>query len=188
MRYHKKDDVANLSEQILRVFSGVTALVNCSTEKITPISYKDLSWGDFQPHLDNQLLGTFNIVKEFSSVMEAQRYGKVVLMSSQALEAPWISLSPYIAAKGALVGFAKSLAFDLAPKGIRVNIISAGMTETDQLVGIPERVLLTAAAKTPLKRLATPQDVANAIVFLASDKSDYLTGETIRVNGGQVMI
>jgi len=82
----------------------------------------------------------------------------------------------------------KSLALDLSPKGIRVNSVSPGMTETEQIADIPERIRLLMAAKAPLRRLATPSDVANAISFLASQKSDYLSGETIRVNGGQIMI
>jgi 3-oxoacyl-[acyl-carrier protein] reductase len=94
----------------------------------------------------------------------------------------------YITAKSALNGFAKALAVELAPKGIRVNLVSAGMTNTNLIADIPEKVKLITAAKTPLRRLAEPQDIADTISYLVSDKSDFLTGETIRVNGGQVMI
>ena len=86
------------------------------------------------------------------------------------------------------MGFSRALAFDLAPKGIRVNSVAPGMTDTDQIADVPERVRLVTAVKAPLGRLAMPEDVAKAIVFLASDQSDYLCGETIRVNGGQVML
>jgi 3-oxoacyl-[acyl-carrier protein] reductase len=145
-------------------------------------------WEDFSIHLDNQILGSFNLVNAVAPIMESNGYGKIVLIGSQAIETPSHGLIPYITAKGALSSFAKAMAIDLAKYGIRVNVVSPGMTDTKQLSGWPERVLLTTAAKTPLKRLGLPEDVANAIVFLASNNSDYLTGETIRVNGGQVML
>ena len=93
-----------------------------------------------------------------------------------------------ITAKAALEGFSKALSLELVAKGIRVNLVSPGMTDTPQLSEIPERVRLMAAARVPLRRLARPSDVAGAVVYLASPQSDYLTGETIRVNGGQVML
>ena len=77
---------------------------------------------------------------------------------------------------------------ELAPKGIRINLVSPGMTDTALIADVPEKARLIAEAQTPLRRLATPEDVAGAISFLASEKSDYLTGETIRVNGGQIML
>ena len=80
------------------------------------------------------------------------------------------------------------MSLELVAKGIRVNLVSPGMTDTPQLSEIPERVRLMAAARVPLRRLARPSDVAGAVVYLASPQSDYLTGETIRVNGGQVML
>ena len=120
--------------------------------------------------------------------MEQAHYGKIVHMDTQYVDSPESNLLPYIAAKGALRGFSKSLAYDLAPKGIRVNMVSPGMTDTEQISDVPERVRLVTAAKTPLRRLATPEDVAKAVVFLCTDQSDFLCGENIRVNGGQIMI
>jgi 3-oxoacyl-[acyl-carrier protein] reductase len=76
----------------------------------------------------------------------------------------------------------------LAPKGILVNAVSPGMTDTEQIADVPERIRLLTAAKTPLRRLARPEDIAGAVSFLASERADFLTGETIRVNGGQVML
>ncbi|HEV3251814.1 MAG TPA: SDR family oxidoreductase, partial [Puia sp.] len=107
---------------------------------------------------------------------------------TQAIETPNAEWLPYITAKTALHGFGKALAVELAGKGIRINMISPGMTETDLIADIPEKARLVTAAKTPLRRLAKPGDIASAISFLASDKSDFITGETLRINGGQVMI
>jgi 3-oxoacyl-[acyl-carrier protein] reductase len=94
---------------------------------------------------------------------------------------------PYIAAKGALDSFCRALALELGPKNIRVNIVSPSMTDTGQIADVPERERLLTVAKTPLRRLARPEDVAGAVAFLASDRAGFLTGETIRVNGGQFM-
>jgi 3-oxoacyl-[acyl-carrier protein] reductase len=72
--------------------------------------------------------------------------------------------------------------------GIRANIISPGMTDTDLIMDVPEKVKLVTAAQTPLRRLANPHDISGVVSFLASNKSSFLTGETIRVNGGQIML
>jgi 3-oxoacyl-[acyl-carrier protein] reductase len=118
----------------------------------------------------------------------AQNFGKLIFVTSQASDAVVPELCAYITAKSALNGFARALAAELAPKGIRVNLVSPGMTDTGLIANVPERTRLLVAARTPLRRLASPVDVANAVSFLASDKADFLTGETIRVNGGQSML
>ena len=175
-------------EKVVRTFGSISCLVNCSTAKIPIIKFLEVRWDDFEIHLNNQIKGNFNLVRSVVPFMEQQRYGKIITLNSQALETPSPGWLPYITAKGGLLGFTRALAIELAPKGIHVNSVSPGMTNTDLVADIPERVRLLNAAKTPLKRLATPDDIAKAIVFLASDKSDFLCGETIRVNGGQVMV
>jgi 3-oxoacyl-[acyl-carrier protein] reductase len=180
--------VSEMINEVVQRFGAITALVNCSTTKIASIKFQDLIWSDFQAHLNNQIQGAFNLVRSVVPHMEKNRYGKIVSIETQYVDAPESNLLPYITAKSALRGFCRSLALDLAPKGIRVNSVSPGMTDTDQLSDVPERVRLVTAANTPLRRLATPEDVAKAIVFLASEQSDFLCGETVRINGGQVML
>jgi 3-oxoacyl-[acyl-carrier protein] reductase len=94
----------------------------------------------------------------------------------------------YITAKSALIGLTKSLAVELGPKGIRINMVTPSLLNTELTADIPEKIKLVTAFQTPLKRLALPEDVAGAISFLASNKSDFCNGENIRVNGGQFMI
>ena len=180
--------VSEMVDSIVRWAGPISVLVNCTTVKIAAIKFSDLVWSDFQLHINNQILGAFNLARAVTPLMEKMSYGKVIFINSQALETPSSDWLPYITAKGALLGFSRALAYDLAPKGIRVNMVSPGMTDTDLIGDIPERVRLVTAAKTPLKRIANPHDVANAILFLASHQSDFLCGETIRINGGQVMI
>ena len=95
---------------------------------------------------------------------------------------------PYVTSKSALNGLAKSLAVELSKFNITVNMVSPGMTDTDLIANIPEKYRMLTAAKAPLKRLASPKDIASTISFLATESGDYITGETIRVNGGQTML
>jgi len=180
--------VSEMVDSVVRRLGSVSVLVNCSTPKIATIKFSELIWRDFELHLNNQVQGAFNLARAVVPYMEEDHYGKIINIDTQYVDAPEANLLPYITAKGALRGFSRSLAYDLAPKGIRVNTVSPGMTDTNQISDVPERVRLMTAAKTPLRRLASPEDVAKAVVFLASEQSDFLCGETIRVNGGQVML
>lgn len=181
-------EVASMIELVVRKFGGVTVLVNCSTAKIASVSFAKLCWQDFENHVGMTIRGAFFLARQVAPIMEAQGYGKIIQIGSQSVDTPSTDWLPYITGKSALVGFSHALALEMAPKGIQVNIVSPGMTETEQIADIPERIRLLTAAKTPLRRLAKPQDVAGAVAFFASERADFLTGETIRVNGGQVML
>lgn len=182
------DQVKEMIAKIIRKLDTITVVANCSTLNIPSIKIKDLEWGIIQEHFDLNIKGSFNILKCVLPVMENNKYGKIINITTQAIEKPTSEWLHYITAKSALNGFTKALAFELAPKGIRMNLVSPGMTDTGLIANVPEKVRLLTAAQTPLRRIATPEDIAGAISFLASDKSDFLTGETIRVNGGQIMI
>ena len=180
-------EVKEMIEQVVRHFETITVLINCATIKVSNVRMESLVWEDIQKHLDINIKGSFNLLKQIVPIMEKEKYGNIINLTTIEIESPSAQLTPYITAKSALNGFSKSLALELAPKGIRINMVSPGMTDTDLISDIPEKAKLLAEVKTPLKRLAKPEDVAEAIVFLAS-KSDFMTGETIRVNGGQMML
>lgn len=184
----KASEISNMVSSILRKLDTITVLANCSTSHLPNIKFQHLEWADIQNQLDINILGTFNLLKYVAPVMIESKYGKVINISTQAIEKVNSDWAHYITAKSALSGFSKALALELAPKGIRINLVSPGMTDTDLVANMPEKSKLLAAAQTPLRRIAQPEDIANAISFLASTKSDYLSGETIRVNGGQVML
>lgn len=184
-------DFAQVKEMIttiIRKLNTITVVTNCSTLSVPSIKFKDLTWNIIQEHFDLNIKGTFNILKCVVPIMEENKYGKLINITTQAIEKPTSEWLHYITAKSALNGFTKALAVELAPKGIRINLVSPGMTDTELIANVPEKVRLLTAIQTPLRRIATPEDIAGAISFLASDKSDFLTGETIRVNGGQIMI
>lgn len=180
--------VKEMIEKILRKLYTITVVVNCTTLSVQNIKFSDLEWVNIQNHFALNIQGSFNILKSVVPIMEKNKYGKIINLGTLAVDKPIASWLHYITAKSALIGFTKALAIELAPKGIRINLVSPGMTDTELVADIPEKAKLLTAAQTPLKRIATTVDVANAISFLSSNKSDYLTGETIRVNGGQIML
>ncbi len=180
--------VGSFMEAVNREFTSIYGFVNCSSVKIPSVKFTDLEWSYLQDHLDINIKCSFHILKEILPKMEVQKFGKIVFITTQAIETPNSEWLHYITAKSALHGFAKALAIEYAPKGIQVNMVSPGMTDTDLLSEVPQKIKLLSAAKTPLRRLCTPGDVANSIAFLLSDSANFITGETIRVNGGQVMI
>jgi 3-oxoacyl-[acyl-carrier protein] reductase len=122
--------------------------------------------------LDLNIKSTFTIIKAIAPLMIMQQYGKIINIGSLTVDKPNADWSHYITAKSALAGFTKSLAMELAPKGLRINMVTPGMVSTELTADIPEKIKLLTAAQTPLRRLALAQDVANAISFLASEKSD----------------
>jgi 3-oxoacyl-[acyl-carrier protein] reductase len=181
-------DVENITNEVVRNFETITLVVNCATTSVPNIKYYNLNWENIQQQIDIDVRAAFNIQKCLVPVMEKSRYGKIVYITALSIEKPGSERIHYITAKSALHGFMKALALELAPKGIRVNAVSPGMTDTVLIADIPEKTRLLTAAQTPLRNLAKPEDIAGAISFLASSRSDFITGETIRVNGGQTMI
>jgi len=180
--------VSALVQGAARRFQGLGVVVFAATAPIQPAAFDELSWAGMQRHLDVQLKGAFLLAKACVPVMRAQGYGKIVHVGSQVSDGePTPKWTAYSVAKSALATFTRSLAAELGPAGITVNAVSPGMTETALVGDIPEKARLVLARQTPLRRLATPEDVAGAVAYLASPDADYVTGETLRVNGGQVM-
>jgi 3-oxoacyl-[acyl-carrier protein] reductase len=181
-------EVSALVEKSLRIFDSIPVLINAATGPLANIKIEELSWGDFYTQLEMNIKSNLELIQLMLPSMKEKKYGKIILILTQAIEQPNTEWLHYITAKSALSGFGKAMAMELAKYGIRVNMVSPGMTETDLIAGISEKTRMLYAAKNPLKKLATPEDVANAIYFLTTADSDYLTGETIRVNGGLVTI
>jgi 3-oxoacyl-[acyl-carrier protein] reductase len=183
------EEVHDLLKSVERKLGEVDVFVNCGAIKIPNLNLEKLDWQDFQRHIDLNVKTNFLFAQLLAPSMKKRKNGKFIFLTSQVTEStPPAEWASYTTAKYALNGFAKSLAVELAPFNIQVNLVSPGMTETNLISDISDRAKLLAAAKTPLKRLASPEDVANVVLFLASSNSDYITGETIRVSGGLVMI
>lgn len=182
------DDIKEMANKCFRAFNKVDVIANCAATIIPNIKFQDLVWNDYLQQIELSIKAAFLIIKEFSPSMITNGYGKIINIGSLSAEKPNADWSHYITAKAALIGLTKSLAFELAPKGIRINMVTPSLVSTELTADIPEKIKLLTAAQTPLRRLALATDVAGTISFLASEKSDFLTGENIRINGGQVMI
>lgn len=182
----KESEISEMLAEVSRYTSKINVLINATTLNFGNIKLERLEWSDIESQLNITIKSAFLLVKSVLPFMEG--YGKIVFITSSYTEQFPGEFIHYITAKSALNGFAKALAIELAPKGVRVNLVSPSMTNTDLISDVPEMIKMLTAAKTPLKKLADPIDVANAITYLASHKSDFLTGETIRVNGGQVLL
>lgn len=180
--------VDELCSEVINDFGYLDVLVNCSTPRIVPITFEKLTWQDMEEHLFQQIKGSFNLCKKLALIFKEQGYGKIISLNSQFLDTPVNNWLHYITGKGALYGFTKALATELAPFGIQVNSISPGLTDTDIVADMPEKLKLLTIAKTPLRRVAKPEEVANLVAFLTSDKANFFSGETFRLNGGQFML
>jgi 3-oxoacyl-[acyl-carrier protein] reductase len=110
------------------------------------------------------------------------------VVSSAALGRTAHGWLPYVTAKAALLGMSKNLAQELGPAGVRVNMVSPSLVATDLTADVPDRIRQMMVSRTPLRRLATPQDVAGAVLFLVSPYADFVTGENLLVAGGDVML
>lgn len=179
--------VTALYKGTVREFGGVSLLVNNASPRINPKQLSAMDWSDFQQHLDVQLKGSFLITKACLPEMVERKYGRIINITSQVIEgAPSVTWTAYAVAKAALATFSRYLSAEYGPSGITVNCVSPGMTETSLIGDIPEKVQMMMARQTPLRRLASPDDVASAVSFLASQDSSFITGQTVSVNGGIV--
>lgn len=184
---HSEKEIEELVSQSMREAYRIDCFVNCASTPIPPINMADLTWEDFEKQMDLNIKINLSFIKKLLPQMVERKYGKIITVGSLFSDKPNPNLVHYATAKAALEGFTRAMAFELAPKGIRVNMVSPSMIATDLTADIPEKMKLLSAMQTPLRRLALPEDVAGAVSFLASEKSDYLSGEVIRINGGQIM-
>lgn len=185
----RENDVSELFSRVREEFGPIDALVHCAASGSALRPFRDLDWETVQAQIDVQLKGAFHCVKAALPEMIELKRGSIVLMGSLAADgAPPAQQTDYVIAKAAIAALARCLAVEYGPGGIRVNVVSPGMTHTDMLAHLPEKAKMLARMQTPLRRLAEPEDIARVIAFLVSEAAGHITGETIRVCGGAVMI
>jgi NAD(P)-dependent dehydrogenase (short-subunit alcohol dehydrogenase family) len=185
-----EDDVRNLVDKTVERFGRLDVAVNNAGTEGQPGSLTEQSAETYAATFDTNVLGTVLSLKHEMRVMLAQGHGSIVNLSSTMGSRGAAGASMYVASKHAVEGLTKAAALEGAAAGVRVNAVAPGPVDTgllNRFTGTAERKA-GAAATVPMKRLGTPEEIAQAIVFLASDKADYLTGQIIGVNGGKTAL
>ena len=182
-----EDEVRNLIEQTVARFGRLDVAVNNAGTEGKPGPLTEQTSESYAGMFDTNVLGTLLSLKHELRVMQPQGSGNIINISSTMGERGAANLSLYTASKHAVEGLTKSAALEAAPFGVRVNAVAPGPTETamlDRLTGTPDKKAAFYAT-VPLKRGGKPEEIADAIVFFASDKASFITGQIIRINGGK---
>lgn len=180
------EDCAVLAEEVLARYQRIDVLVN--NAGIThDVSLKKMTEEQWQEVIDANLTSVFNMTRHVVPIMIAEGYGRIVSISSINGRKGQVGQCNYAASKAALYGFTKSLALEVASKGITVNTVSPGYIETHMLAAMHEEVLTEIIEQIPVGRLGKPAEVARAVAFLVDEASGYITGANLDMNGGQYM-
>jgi len=174
-----------LVENVLADFSTIDVLINNAGITKDNLLMR-ITEEDFDKVIEVNLKSVFNLTKAVQRSMLKQRQGSIINMSSVVGVKGNAGQSNYAASKAGIIGFSKSVALELGSRNIRCNVIAPGFIETEMTAQLSEDVVAGWRAGIPLKRGGTPNDVANACVFLASDLSSYITGQVINVDGGML--
>ena len=168
-------------------FGDIDILVNNAgiTRDNLLMRMKDDEWQDI---LDTNLTSVFRLSKALMRTMMKKRYGRIITIGSVVGAMGNAGQSNYAAAKAGLIGFSKSLAREVASRGITVNVVAPGFIATDMTAALTDEQKALTVAQVPVGRLGEPAEIASAVAFLASDEASYITGETLHVNGGMYMV
>lgn len=182
----KADDVQNLISSALEQFGSVDILVNNAgiTRDNLLMRMKETEWDDV---LNTNLKGVFLCTKAVTRQMMKQRAGRIINITSIVGVSGNAGQANYVAAKAGVIGLTKSSAKELASRNITVNSVAPGFITTDMTDALPEDIKSQMLSQIPLAKFGNPEDIAKAVAFLASDDANYITGQTIHVNGGMYM-
>lgn len=178
--------VKQMTEQVLADFGSVNVLVNNAgiVRDGLMLSMKE---EDLNAVLDTNLKGAFHVTRQFYQHMMRRRSGKIINIASVVGLNGNAGQSNYAAAKAGLIGMTKSVAKELAGRGITCNAVAPGFIDSDMTAALPQKAKDAILSAIPAKRMGRPEDVAQAVAFLASSAADYITGEVLRVDGGLAM-
>ncbi|MDR3502829.1 MAG: acetoacetyl-CoA reductase [Legionella sp.] len=179
-------DCEKITSQMMERYGRIDVLINnagvtqdCSLRKMSPEQWQQV--------LDANLTSVFNMTRNVIPHMLDKGYGRIISISSINGRKGQFGQCNYASTKAALFGFTKSLALEVANKGVTVNTISPGYIETSMLAGLKQEVLDAIIANIPVGRLGHPQEIADAVAFFASSASGFMTGANLDINGGQYM-
>lgn len=180
-----RESCARAVERTMEEFQQIDVLIN-NAGIVRDARLVKMTEQDFDLVVKVNLKGTFNMTQAVAPVMIDQGRGKIINVASVVALYGNFGQTNYVATKAGIIGMTKVWARELGRKGINVNAVAPGFTQTEMTSSVPEKVLAMMREKTPLGRLGTPRDIANAYLFLASDESDYVHGAVLSVDGGLI--
>jgi 3-oxoacyl-[acyl-carrier protein] reductase len=180
------NDVKNLIEETKKSYGRIDILVNNAGIKRDGflMMMKERDWDEI---INVNLKGTYLCCREVIKTMISQRGGRIINITSLTGVVGQAGQTNYAASKGGIISFTKALAKEVAHFGILVNAMAPGFIETDMLRDVPEEILKESIRVIPLQRFGKPEEIADVALFLASEMSNYITGQVLHVNGGQIM-
>ncbi len=181
-----RDSVKQGVEAVLKQMGRIDVLVNNAGITRDALSMR-MKAEDWDRVIQINLTGAFNMAQAVIPPMMKERWGRIINIASVVGEMGNVGQANYVSSKAGLIGLTKCLAQELAARNITVNAIAPGYIETDMTAVLPQEVKDRMLAMIPLKRFGKPQDIANAVKFLASEDAAYITGAVLRVNGGMYM-
>ncbi len=183
----KEDDVARLVQSVTEG-GDLHILVNNAGPKIKSAPFDQVVWSEDLAGAFEQIVGSaFRLTQAALPALKRTRGNILMIASSAALGRTAHRWLPYVVAKSGLLAMSKNLAQELGPQGVRVNVISPSLVDTDLVAEVPDRIRAAFVSHTPLRRLATPEDVAGAALLLVSPYAEFITGENLLVTGGEHM-
>lgn len=182
----KEDEVKNMIDITKNTFGTIDVLVNCAGVSDTRLLI-DSTKEDYDFVFDTNMRGTYNTCKLVGREMLSNQSGKIINISSIWGVLGGSCESVYSASKGAMIAFTKALAKEFGPNGINVNAVAPGFIQTDMTKNVTEEIKQEIMDNSALGRLGTPEDVAGVVSFLASEKSEFITGQVIGVDGGWLL-
>ncbi|MCK9781400.1 MULTISPECIES: 3-oxoacyl-ACP reductase FabG [Enterobacterales] len=183
----ENDSIEKFLADVRAEFGEIDILVNNAgiTRDNLLMRMKDDEWQDI---IDTNLSSVFRLSKAVMRAMMKKRYGRIITIGSVVGTMGNAGQANYAAAKAGVIGFSKSLAREVASRGITVNVVAPGFIETDMTRALTEDQRAGILSQVPANRLGDAKEIASAVAFLASDEASYITGETLHVNGGMYMI
>lgn len=180
------EEVQGMIKEVISEFGSLEVLVNNAgiTRDNLLMRMKEQEWDDV---INTNLKGVFNCTKSVTRQMMKQRYGRIINVASVVGVAGNAGQANYVAAKAGVIGLTKTTAKELASRNITVNALAPGFIETDMTDELSEEVKSGMKGQIPLGRLGAAEDIAKAVKFLASDDANYITGQTLHIDGGMVM-
>ena len=187
LNVNENKSIDDLIKHIEENYGHIDILVNNAgiTKDTLLMKMKEEDWDEV---MNTNLKSVFKLSQSVIRKMMKNRYGRIINISSVVGHSGNAGQTNYTSAKAGMSGFTKSLAQEVGTRGITVNCVAPGFIDTEMTQSLPEEYKNQLIRKIPLGKLGSPNDIANAVAFLASDKASYITGETLHINGGMLMI